>query len=45
MRRVWGFAFFWFAIGMIVDFLLTGFWNFFVVVAALVVAYILFCRC
>ena len=45
MKRVWGFAFFWFAVGMIVDFLLEGFWNFVVVVLALVIAYVLFCRC
>ena len=45
MRRVWGFAFFWFSIGMIADFLLKGFWNFLVLVIALIVAYVLFCRC
>jgi hypothetical protein len=45
MRRVCGFAFFWFAVGMIVDYLLEGFLNFCVVVIALVVSYVLFCRC
>ena len=45
MRRVCGFAFFWFSVGMIVDFLLEGFWNFAVIVITLFVAYILFCKC
>lgn len=45
MKRVWGFAFFWFAVGMIVDYLMKGFWNFLVVILALAIAYILFCRC
>ncbi len=45
MRRVCGFAFFWFAIGMIVDYLLEGFWNFVVLVGALLISYFLFCRC
>lgn len=45
MRRVCGFAFFWFAIGMIIDYLLKGFWNFVVLVVALIISYFLFCRC
>ncbi|MGN0496783.1 MAG: hypothetical protein ACI4GW_11200 [Lachnospiraceae bacterium] len=45
MRRVCGFAFFWFGLGMIVDYLLEGCLNFFVVVGSLVIAYLLFCKC
>lgn len=45
MRRVWGFAFFWFAVGMIIDYIAKGVWNFVVLVVALVSAYILFCKC
>lgn len=45
MRRVWGFAFFWFAVGMIADYLIKGVWNFIVLIVALVSAYILFCKC
>lgn len=45
MKRVWGFAFFWFSVGMIVDFLLEGFWNFVVVIMTLIIAYVLFCKC
>lgn len=45
MKRVWGFAFFWFAVGMIVDYLIEGIWNFWILVIALLAAYLLFCRC
>lgn len=45
MRRVCGFAFFWFGIGMIVDYFLSGFLNFCVVIGSFIVAYILFCKC
>ena len=44
MRRVWGFAFFWFAVGMIADFFLSGLVNFIVLIVTLVAAYILFCK-
>ncbi len=45
MKRVWGFAFFWFSVGMIVDYFLEGFLNFLVLVVSLAIAYLLFCRC
>lgn len=45
MRRVCGFAFFWFGIGMIVDYFLSGFLNFCVVIGSFIVAYVLFCKC
>ena len=45
MKRVWGFAFFWFGIGMIANYFLDGFWSFLVLILAFACAYLLFCRC
>lgn len=44
MRRVWGFAFFWFSVGMIVANLIDGFLDFAILMGALVIAYVLFCK-
>lgn len=44
MKKVWGFAFFWFGVGMIVGNLIGGFWDFFLLFCSLMIAYILFCR-
>ena len=44
MRRVWGFAFFWFSVGMIAGNLADGFLDFIILLCALVIAYVLFCK-
>lgn len=45
MRRVCGFAFFWFGVGMIAGYFLEGFLNFCVMIGSLIIAYVLFCKC
>lgn len=44
MKRVWGFAFFWFSIGMIVANLISGFLDFVILLCSLIIAYVLFCK-
>lgn len=45
MKKVFGFAVFWFAIGMFVMMLLSDiFWGTVIIIASLILSYCLFCR-